>query len=106
MAGALRTAQEIIPDFALLQEVDVRADRSFKIDQAAQITEGFPGYAPVYASNFHSAYLVYPLHVPIGASQSGQLCLSRYTVSGAVRRSFPVDESFLAVFDEDDLPEG
>jgi endonuclease/exonuclease/phosphatase family metal-dependent hydrolase len=85
-------------DFYLLQEVDVEATRSYKINESAMIADAFGGYASVYASNFHSAYLFYPFSEPHGSVEAGLLTLSRYSVSGAVRRSYPVDESFPAKF--------
>lgn len=92
--GALTTAQGLSPDFCLFQEVDKEADRSWKVDQTAQMEAGFPQHAAVYASNFHSAYLAYPLHEPHGAVEAGLLTLSNQNISEAVRRSYPVDNSF------------
>lgn len=96
--GAIETTRALTPDFVLMQEVDVKADRSFKIDQTEMIREAFPGYASIYASNFHSAFLPYPFHEPHGAVEAGLLSLSKYEVSEAMRRSYPVDESFPTKF--------
>lgn len=92
--GALTTVQALNPDFALFQEVDADADRSHHIDQRVPLAGGFPGYGAVYASNFHSAFLYYPLANPIGAVEGGLYTLSRYNIDSAVRRSFPVDMAF------------
>lgn len=93
-AGALDTIKSLSPDFVMLQEVDVDGDRSYHIDQAAEITSALADYASTYASNFHTAYLCYPFNEPIGATESGLVTLSRYQVNAALRRSFPVDNGF------------
>ena len=93
--GALQTAA---PDFCLLQEADVDATRSFHIDQTALIRTAMPAYASVYASNFHSAFLFYPLTEPHGSVEAGLLTLSKHAVDTAVRRSYPVDDSFPTKF--------
>ena len=93
-AGAIRTVLEQDPDFILLQEADVRSDRSMKIDQTAEFQAAFSAHASVFASNFHSAYLAYPLHEFHGRVQSGLLSLSRFSLESAARRSLPVDPGF------------
>lgn len=96
--GALSFALDEKADFYLFQEVDQKATRSHNIDQKALIQEAAEGYASTYALNFHSAYLMYPFTEPHGSVQSGLLSLSRYAVTEAVRRSFPVDPAFPTKF--------
>ncbi|MEG0804500.1 MAG: endonuclease, partial [Pygmaiobacter sp.] len=96
--GAVRALQAQHADFYLLQEVDRKATRSFGIDQSAVAAAALPEYATVFASNFHSPYLLYPFHEPHGSVESGLLLLSRYNISVAVRRSYPVNESFFSRF--------
>ncbi|MEG0779723.1 MAG: endonuclease/exonuclease/phosphatase family protein [Oscillospiraceae bacterium] len=89
---ALLQAQDA--DFYLLQEVDRDATRSFHINQAAQLAGAFPAYEAVYAQNFHSAYLAYPLTDMHGKTDAGLLTLSRFSSGERVRRSYPVDPGF------------
>jgi endonuclease/exonuclease/phosphatase family metal-dependent hydrolase len=96
--NALEAARGLDPDFCLLQEVDENATRSFHIDQKSMLEQGFSGYSSTFALNFHSAYLLYPLHEPHGSVQAGLLSLCRYRVDEAVRRSYPVDEGFITKF--------
>lgn len=96
--GALETIAVQDADFLLLQEVDVKADRSHQVDQSAMLKDGLPGYGAVFACNFHTRYLLYPFHDPHGAVNAGLLTLSRYRIDEAVRRSYPVDESFFVKF--------
>lgn len=96
--GALKVLQEQNTDFVLLQEVDIKAHRSYKVDQTAFLKEGMQGYASVFAKNFHSAYLFYPFNDPHGAVEGGLLTFSRAKIDSAVRRSYPVDSSFFVKF--------
>ncbi len=86
------------PDFVFLQEVDTDSTRSYHYNQAEAIKKAFEEHSSVFASNFHSAYLLYPLHEPHGSVNSGILTLSRYPIAESVRRSFPVSTNFLDKF--------
>lgn len=96
--GAIETAAARDADFYLFQEVDQEATRSFGINQRDEISAAFPEHGSVFASNFHSAYLMLPLANPVGSVESGLLTLSDVGVDEAVRRSLPVDESFPTKF--------
>lgn len=96
--GAIGTAAAQNADFYLFQEVDTEATRSFGINQSAEIGAAFPDHSNVFASNFHSAYLMLPLANPIGSVNSGVLTLADKDIDEAVRRSLPVDESFPTKF--------
>ena len=96
--GAAGVIKNLNADFYLLQEVDVDADRSYHVNQEDFIKAGMNGYASVFANNFHSAYLFYPFNDPHGAVQAGLLSFSRYHISEAERRSYPVDNSFITKF--------
>ena len=96
--GALELLAAQNPDLILLQEVDVQAHRSHQVDQCDMLRKGLPGYGSAFACNFHTRYLFYPFHDPHGAVEAGLLTMSRYSVSQAVRRSYPVDEDFFLKF--------
>lgn len=96
--GALGVIEDLDADFYLLQEVDVDADRSYHVNQKDFVKTAMTGYASVFANNFHSAYLFYPFNDPHGAVQAGLLNFSRYQISEAERRSYPVDNSFITKF--------
>lgn len=96
--GVIGVAHQEATDFYLFQEVDSGSDRSYFIDQQAEITGEFDSLTATYAVNFHSAYLFYPFTDPHGRVNSGLLTLSRYNIDSATRRSYPIDESFPAKF--------
>lgn len=100
--GDAKELDALNADFLLLQEVDSGSTRSYQVDQRSYFTQNgeglLAGYGSTYAVNFHSAYLFYPITEPHGIANSGLLTLSRYEMTDAVRRSYPVDESFFAKF--------
>lgn len=96
--GAIGVLRDLDADFCLLQEVDEKADRSYDVDQRALVAQGLADYGAVWAVNFHSAYLAYPFGDPHGAVLAGLDTLTRYRVGEAVRRSYPVDDSFFIKF--------
>ncbi len=88
-------------DFILLQEVDEDSDRAWHVHQKDIIAERFSEYGNTFAVNFHSAYLFYPFHDPHGKNVSGLMTLSRFKITEAVRRQYPVDDGFAKFFDLD-----
>lgn len=106
--GAYQTITEnIVPkygevDFALYQEVDTKSTRTYKVDQLALGDMAHEDYARVFASNYHSSYLMYPFSSPIGASNSGITTYSKYQVKQADRHEFTLADSlFDKLFDLD-----
>ena len=96
--GSIDVVEKLKPDFVLLQEVDVDSTRSFQVDQKAAFEQAFSNYSSAFASNFHSAYLAYPVTEPHGIVNAGLLTLGDAHVDSAVRRSYPVDEAFPTKF--------
>ena len=88
-------------DLMLVQEVDFDSTRSYHIDQRQMIESAFPDCSAVFAQNYDSSYLFYPVTKPIGASKSGVLTLSSAQISDAVRRSLPIEGGINKFFDLD-----
>ena len=86
------------PDFALFQEIDTNSTRSYHVNQVRRVAAAFPHLGRVFASNFHSAYLLVPLTDPHGTVRSGLLTLSRYQVQSAQRRQYPVSTHLIEKF--------
>ena len=101
IGDGIDTVAGLDPDFILFQEVDIDSTRSYHIDQYALLTDGFPGYSGVKAINYDSAYLMYPLLEPHGASYSSMATFSRFTIQSSVRRSFPISTSLSKFLDLD-----
>lgn len=102
--GCSRIAMSFDPDIVLLQEVDTDSTRSFHVDQSALFEANLSRmglYDNVFAVNYHSAYLMYPVLEPHGASNSGIQMLSRFNVTSALRRSLPIATGFKKILDLD-----
>ena len=98
---AAETIQELNPDFILLQEVDTDSTRSYHVNQYTQLAEAFPDFCNVFAVNYHSAFLMFPLTQPHGASNSGLLTLSRSDITHAERTSLKIAAGFSKFLDLD-----
>lgn len=96
--GALSTMQKTKADFMLFQEIDTNSTRSYHVNQVAMAEKKFRQDGSVFANNFHSAFLFWPLTDPHGSVQSGLLTLSHYHIKSSVRRSYPVTHSFIGKF--------
>lgn len=98
-AGDLAASKD--PDFAIIEEVDLDSTRSYHVNEYNILKDCFPDYYYVFAQNYDSAFLFYPFTQPHGSSKSGIGLFSRYQVTSALRRSFPVSTSFTKFFDLD-----
>ncbi len=98
-AGELAASKD--PDFALIEEIDLDSTRSYHVNEYDILKDSFPDYYYVFAQNYDSAFLFYPFTQPHGSSKSGIGLFSRYQVTSALRRSFPVSTSFSKFFDLD-----
>ncbi|MGL4483347.1 MAG: endonuclease/exonuclease/phosphatase family protein [Anaerovoracaceae bacterium] len=99
--GVIKQMQDEYPDFMLVQEMDIKSDRSFYVDQKEIFEKKFPEYDSDFAVNYDSSYLFYPVLKPIGKSLSGIMTMSQYDIKSAVRRSLPISTGFSKFFDLD-----
>lgn len=101
MNGAGKYINDYDTDFAIMQEVDTDGTRTYHVNELdilkAQMGEG--DY--VFAMNFHSAFLMYPLNQPHGANESGIITYSKYKVDSSLRRSLPISTSVKKIVDLD-----
>ena len=88
-------------DLYLLQEVDHDSTRTYHVDEREFLYAAQPGYASVYAVNYDSPFLFYPLHQPHGSSRAGLMTLTKLAVSSAERRSLPVETGVTKLVDLD-----
>ncbi|MGN1095534.1 MAG: endonuclease/exonuclease/phosphatase family protein, partial [Eubacteriales bacterium] len=89
------------PDFILFQEADIDSTRSYHVDQSKMLSDIFTGYNSVCAINYHSAYLMYPLNEPHGASNSAIMTLSNTKITSSIRRSLPISTGLSKFLDLD-----
>ena len=101
LGGAMDAAQSLDPDLVFLQEVDADGTRSHHIDERELVRAALSGYDTVFAQNYDSPYLFWPLTEPHGANQAGQMTLSRYPITGSLRRSLPIEDGFMKLVDLD-----
>lgn len=97
-SGSIDIIKKYNPDFAFYQEVDTSSTRSFKINQYKMIQESFIEMASVYVSNFHSAYLAYPIFDHHGKVNSGIATFSKYKIDNVIRKSLEITNAFPTKF--------
>lgn len=86
------------PDFALIEEIDLDSTRSYHTDEYALLKECLPEDYTVFAQNYDSAFLFYPLNQPHGSSKSGLglfFRISGYGSTAPELSDFYVMEEFL-----------
>ena len=88
-------------DFYLLQEVDIGSTRTYQLDEREALYAALFDKCSVFAQNYDSPYLMYPLNSPHGASRSGLLTFSRADITAAERVELPVEGGFMKLLDLD-----
>ncbi len=101
ISSALNVVKEEAPNFVFLQEVDTDSTRSYHVDQHALALEVLPGYSSVFAQNYDSPYLFYPITEPHGKSVAGIMTMSACEVESSMRRRLPIEDSFMKLVDLD-----
>lgn len=98
IAGFLNRQQA---DFFFVQEVDIDSTRSYHVDEREALYQALPGMNHVFAQNYDSPFLMYPLIKPHGASRSGLLTFSSVEITSAKRVELPVESSMMKLLDLD-----
>lgn len=88
-------------DFYTLQEVDLDSTRTYHTDEKAAMLAALGDTDSVYALNFDSPFLLYPLTQPHGKSVSGILTATRFEITSSLRRSLPIENSLKKLVDLD-----
>lgn len=101
ISQAATVIQERNPDFVLFQEVDNDSTRSYHVEEQEMLRESFDGFCSATAQNYHSAFLMYPLYQPHGASNSGLMTFSKANITSTLRRSLPISTGFSKLLDYD-----
>lgn len=92
LRGALDFLKNTRADFFLLQEVDVRSDRSYGLPQYGEYGKALPGFAATMAVNYRCERVPIPLLEPwnaYGAVESGLGTFCRYQPAEAIRYQLP-----------------
>ncbi len=76
-------------DFWLLQEVDRRSKRSWKLDQLQELQRLKPGSDFFFALNYRSPFVPVPFYQPLGRVESGLLIAGGNSPFFAARYSYP-----------------
>ncbi|MBR7092584.1 MAG: endonuclease/exonuclease/phosphatase family protein [Clostridia bacterium] len=83
----------------LLQEVDIGSTRTYHVDERAYLQPA--GKACVFAQNYDSPFLFYPLLQPHGRSRSGIMTLADFPITAAQRIELPIESGLTKLLDLD-----
>ena len=101
LSGVSAELKNVNADLYFLQEVDYNSTRTYHVDEREFLYAAQPGFNSVYAVNYDSPFLFYPLHQPHGSSRSGMMTLTKLPISSAERRSLPVETGLTKLADLD-----
>ena len=99
--GCVKTLQDLDPDISLIEEIDLNSTRSYHVKELDYFARDLSYENYVFAVNYDSVFLFYPLTQPHGKSLAGIGTFSKFPITSAVRRSFPISEGFSKIIDLD-----
>jgi endonuclease/exonuclease/phosphatase family metal-dependent hydrolase len=76
-------------DFFLLQEIDFKAKRTYKRDQAKILADNLSEHIAVKVTNYDVPFVPVPLRSPMGSVKAGMMTFSKYAPTAAVRIAYP-----------------
>ena len=74
-------------DFAMIQEIDIKSQRAYHINELELILDVFDTYDYSFAKNYDVLYVPIPFP-PVGDVEAGLATFSQYNISDAKRHSF------------------
>lgn len=92
--GIEKIIKDLNSDIIFLQEVDVKATRSYKINQLDRIRESFSDYSTNFAINYKVPWVPIPIFKPHGQVLAGLTTLSKFNIESATRYDLPGKSSF------------
>lgn len=106
ITGSTDTILNKKADFMLFQEVDFEGTRSHHVDERKIISDRLNEKSglsinTVFAQNYDSAFLFWPLTQPHGANKSGILTATGFRCFDSIRRSFPIETGLSKFLDLD-----
>jgi endonuclease/exonuclease/phosphatase family metal-dependent hydrolase len=87
-------AQNDTIDFYLIQEIDKKSKRSYKIDQFEIVENQLEGYDGYYGKNYDVFFVPIPPTSPMGKVDAGLATYSKFVPETSVRHSFPGNYAF------------
>ena len=77
-------------DFILLQEIDLKARRSYKMNEVKEIAESAGNRSLFFAINYSVPFVPVPITQPMGYVEGGMATFSDYYPSEATRYAYPL----------------
>ncbi|MBS4057112.1 MAG: hypothetical protein KGZ82_07340 [Bacteroidales bacterium] len=82
-------ADEHATNFILLQEVDIKAKRSYRVNQRQILTDVLYHDDVVSAVNYQIPFVPVPLFRPMGQVKAGMMTFARFEPTVAIRHAYP-----------------
>jgi len=87
LGNIVETLDGFDTDFAMIQEIDVKSQRAYHINELELISDVFDTYDYSFAKNYDVLFVPIPLP-PVGDVEAGLATYSQYTIKDAKRHSF------------------
>lgn len=101
VSGAAQLVMQEEPELVLFQEVDVDGTRSYHVNELDILKQFMGNREYVFAQNFDSPFLFWPLYQPHGKNRAGMVTCSTFPIASGLRRSLPIATSLSRLVDLD-----
>lgn len=94
LEGIGNTLKDLDADFIFVQEIDLRATRSFYLNEYDYLKTLLDNYSTTYATNYKVLWVPVPLSKPMGYVNGGLVTFSKYKIADANRYQYPGTENW------------
>lgn len=92
--GIIKEMKTLDSDIYMLQEVDKKATRSYKVNQYEELKSKFRDYGFMFSINYKVLWVPIPLSNPHGNVLAGLSTMSKYNIKSTTRYDLPGKESY------------
>ncbi len=92
LENIIRFLQHQGSDFYLIQEIDVKASRSYNVNELESLEKALPEYASAFALNYKVPWVPVPVFNPMGYVEGGINTFSKYQLDSSTRYQFPGED--------------
>ncbi len=92
LENIIKFLQQQSSDFYLIQEIDVKASRSYNVNELKALEEGLPEYTSAFAINYKVPWVPVPVTNPMGHVEGGIDTFSKYQLDSSTRYQFPGED--------------
>lgn len=93
--NVIKFLQKQSSDFYMIQEIDIKASRSYKVNELKNMRDSLTLYGSNFAHNYKCPWVPVPISRPMGCVESGIVSFSKFKIESSTRYQLPGKDKWL-----------